>query len=179
MDLKTIFRFEVVLTLVAFKSDRKSCYRSIINALLFLLLSSSPDMACCCCWRRAGLLLRGSCCGLVVVLTVIWGLCRVEEGRVFTTKGCGVFGFELRDVTGVTETSVPFGRLIGICGVGGDGCCWISLSPFSFLMSITSGWGSASSSSSTGGFRWGGPPHLQGMGKGIGIGMGRRKERRP
>ena len=66
--------------------------------------------------KRSGVrvLLLGSCCGLVVVLTVIWGLCRVEEGRVFTTKGCGVFGFELRDVTGVTETSVPFGRLIGI-----------------------------------------------------------------
>ena len=123
------------------KRDRKSSYLSIINALLFLLLSSSPEMAGC---RRAGLLLRGSCWGRV--FTGICGLtevCRLDKGRA----GCGVFGFwgGFEVVRGVRETSVPLGRL-GICGGG----CWLlSFSPFSFLMSITSGCSSSASSSST------------------------------
>ena len=146
--------------------DRKNSYLSIIRALRFLLLSSSPEIAG---WRRAGLLLRGSCWGLVFICGLT-ELCRLDKVRVFTTTGCGVFGFggSFGVVRGVRETSVPFGRL-GICGGG----CWLlSISPFSFLMSITSGCGSASSSSTAGGFAWPCPPHLQGMGKGIGIGIG-------
>ena len=120
-------------------------YLSMINALLFLLLSSSPDIGG---WRSAGLLLLCSCafCVLVAVCTVICGLvaelAKLDRGLVLTTNAL-LGAFEVR---GVRETSVPLGST-GICGEGGDTCCSVS-SPFSFLMSITNGCGSDSSSSS-------------------------------
>ena len=119
-------------------------YLSMINALLFLLLSSSPDIGG---WRRAGLLLLCSCafCVLVAVCTVICGLvaelAKLDTGLVLTTNAL-LDAFEVR---GVRDTSVPLGST-GICGEG-ETCCSVS-SPFSFLMSITNGCGSDSSSSS-------------------------------
>ena len=116
-------------------------YLSMINALLFLLLSSSPDIGG---WRRAGLLLLCSC-GFCVLVAVICGLvaelAKLDRGLVLTTNAL-LGAFEVR---GVRDTSVPLGST-GICGEG-DTCCSVS-SPFSFLMSITNGCGSDSSSSS-------------------------------
>ena len=120
-------------------------YLSMINALLFLLFSSSPDIGG---WRSAGLLLLCSCaiCVLVAVCTVICGLvaelAKLDKGLVLKTNAL----FDAFEVRGVRETSVPLGST-GICG-DGETCCSVSSSPFSFLMSITSGCGSDSSSSS-------------------------------